>query len=77
MRGGRGIETQPTAPSAHSQADQVECVSLTLMFPDEACYGAFAANRRPRFEPRAKWPRGSRCARPWALVRGSPGAKLS
>ena len=44
--------------------------------PDEACYGAFAANRRPRFEPRAKWPRASPCARPWALVRGSPGAKL-
>ena len=32
MRGGRGIETQLTAPSARSQADQVECVSLTLMF---------------------------------------------
>jgi hypothetical protein len=44
--------------------------------PDEVYYGTFAANRRPRFEPRAKWPRGSPCARPWALVRGSPGAKL-
>ncbi len=24
-----------------------------------------------------EWPRGSPCARPWALVRGSPGAKLT
>jgi hypothetical protein len=37
----------------------------------------FPANRRPRFEPRNRWKRGSPCAKPWALVRGSPGAKLS
>jgi putative transposase len=42
--------------------------------PDEVYHGAFAANRKPRFEPRARWPRGSPCARPWALVRGRPGA---
>ena len=36
--------------------------------PDEAYYGHFPANRRPRFEPRSHWPRGSPCARPWALV---------
>ena len=38
--------------------------------------GAFPANRKPRLEPRERWLRGSPCARPWALVRGSPGAKL-
>ena len=44
--------------------------------PDEAYRGAFPANRRPRFEPRARWPRGSPCARPHALVRGTPGVRL-
>ena len=45
--------------------------------PDEAYHRRFPANRRPRFEPRSRWPRGSPCAKPWALVRGSPGAKLT
>ena len=45
--------------------------------PDEVCNGCYPANRKPRFEPRSRWPRGSPCARPWALVRGSPGAKLT
>ena len=45
--------------------------------PDEAYHGRFPANRKPRFEPRSRWPRGSPCAKPWALVRGSPGAKLT
>ena len=44
--------------------------------PNEVYRGHFPANRKPRFEPRPNWPRGSPCARPWALVRGSPGAKL-
>ncbi len=44
--------------------------------PDEAYYGHYAANRKPRCEPRAAWPRGSPCARPWALVRGKPGVRL-
>jgi hypothetical protein len=45
--------------------------------PDEVHYGRFPANRKPWFEPRSRWPRGSPCARPWALVRGSPGAKFT
>jgi putative transposase len=45
--------------------------------PDELYHGRFPANRKPRFEPRSCWPRGSPCAKPWALVRGSPGAKLT
>jgi hypothetical protein len=44
--------------------------------PDEVYHGSYPANRKPRFEPRAAWPRESPCARPWALVRGSPGARL-
>jgi transposase InsO family protein len=44
--------------------------------PDEVYHGRFAANRKPRLEPRSRWPRHSPCARPWALVRGSPGTRL-
>lgn len=45
--------------------------------PNEVYFHTFPANRRPRFESRSTWPRGSPCAKPWALVRGSPGAKLT
>ena len=45
--------------------------------PDEAYFRKFPANRKPRHEPRKDWPRGSPCARPWALVRGKPGAELT
>jgi hypothetical protein len=44
--------------------------------PNEVYCRRFPANRRPRFEPRSRWPRGSRCARPWALARNGPGAPL-
>ena len=45
--------------------------------PDEVYHRKYPANRKPRREPRAAWPRGSLCARPWALVRGNPGAELT
>ena len=45
--------------------------------PNEVYDRHYPANRKPRFEPRSRWPRGSACAKPWALVRGSPGAKLT
>jgi hypothetical protein len=45
--------------------------------PRPTPHGEFPANRRPRLEPRDCWPRGSPCSKPWALVRGSPGAMLS
>jgi hypothetical protein len=45
--------------------------------PDEVYYGRFPANRKPRIEPRSRWPRGSPCAGPWALVRGSPVARFT
>lgn len=44
--------------------------------PNEVYERRFPAHRKPRYEPRAKWPRGSPCAKPWALTRGSPGAVL-
>ena len=45
--------------------------------PNEVYFAKFPANRRPRFEPRSRWPCGAPCAKPWALVRGSPGAELT
>jgi len=45
--------------------------------PDEIYLGHMPAHRRPRFEPRARWPRNARCARPQAPVRGRPGVRLA
>ena len=44
--------------------------------PDEVYLKKMPAHRKPRFEPRGRWPRPSRCANPQALVRGRPGAQL-
>jgi len=44
--------------------------------PDEMYFARFPACRRPRFEPRARWPHRSSGAAPHALVRGRPGAVL-
>ena len=51
-------------------------MSLGGRTPDEVYFDRFPANRKPRFEPRARWPRGSPCAKPWALVKGKPGVCL-
>jgi transposase InsO family protein len=45
--------------------------------PNELYHDHDPANRRPRLEPREGWPRGSPCARPWALVAGKPGDRFS
>ena len=45
--------------------------------PNEVYARRFPANRRPRIEPRPRWPRGSPCARPWALVAGQPGQRFT
>jgi len=45
--------------------------------PDEIYFLRLPAHRRPRFEPRARWPRNARCARPQAPVRGRPGVNLA
>jgi len=44
--------------------------------PEERYRHIPAACRRPRFEPRPRWPTDSRCATPEAKVRGEPGARL-
>jgi len=44
--------------------------------PDEVYYPRRPACRTPRFEPRPRWPRGSRCASPPTLVRDQPGVEL-
>jgi putative transposase len=44
--------------------------------PDEIYFGGMPVCRKPRFEPRARGPRRSPCARPQALVRGRPGIRL-
>jgi len=48
--------------------------SLDGATPDEVHDDLRPANRLPRIEPRAKWPRPSPCAAPQALVAGQPGA---
>jgi transposase InsO family protein len=44
--------------------------------PNEVYFQRHPANRRPRFETRNRWPRGSPCAAPWALARAKPGARV-
>ena len=44
--------------------------------PDEVYNHRRPACWSPRFEPRARWPRRSRCAAPQVLVRGQPGVEL-
>jgi putative transposase len=44
--------------------------------PGEVYHCWRKANHAPRFEPRPRWPRRSRCAAPQVLVRGQPGVAL-
>ncbi len=44
--------------------------------PDEVYHRRHPACRYPRPEPRARWPRRSRCARPGVPIRGWPGQRL-
>lgn len=41
--------------------------------PDEVYFQLRPANRRPRIEPRKRWPRSAPCAKPRTLVAGQPG----
>jgi len=45
--------------------------------PNEVYFRLRPANRRPRIEPRKRWPRRSRCAGPNALVAGQPGDRFT
>jgi transposase InsO family protein len=51
-------------------------MTLSGATPDEVYAGRRPACRMPRWEPRTAWPRASPCARPQALVKGRPGARL-
>jgi putative transposase len=44
--------------------------------PDEVYFQQRPANRSPRFEPRALWPRSALCALPQVLVKGQPGVRI-
>jgi Integrase core domain len=45
--------------------------------PNEAYFHRRPAHRRPRWEPRPRWPRGAPCARPQVLVAGQPGRSFA
>jgi len=49
---------------------------LRAATPDEVYHHRRLACRAPRFEPRSRWPRRSRCAAPQVLIRGQPGIRL-
>jgi putative transposase len=49
---------------------------LGVRTPDEVYFRRRPACRAPRYEPRPRWPRGSPCAGPHALVRGRPGVRV-
>jgi len=44
--------------------------------PEEVYFQQRPANRSPRFEPRALWPRPAPCALPQVLVKGKPGVRI-
>ncbi len=45
--------------------------------PNEVYFGLRPANRRPRIEPRKRWPRNAPCAEPSTLVAGQPGDRFT
>lgn len=45
--------------------------------PTEVYFDQSPANHKPRIEPRPKWPRRSRCAKPQTLVAGQPGDRFT
>jgi hypothetical protein len=45
--------------------------------PNEVYFRLRPVNRRPRIEPRARWPRRSPCARPRTLIAGQPGDRFT
>lgn len=45
--------------------------------PREVYDKRFPANRKPRVEPRPRWPLGSPCARPQTLIAGKPGDRFN
>jgi len=52
-------------------------MTLAGLTPNEVYFRRRPANRRPRIEPRKRWPRGAPCARPRTLVAGQPGDRFA
>ena len=50
---------------------------LRAAIHDEVYHHRRPACQAPRFEPRSRWPRRSRCATPQVLVRGKPGVEVA
>ncbi|MCH8045773.1 MAG: transposase, partial [Planctomycetes bacterium] len=44
--------------------------------PEEVYHHRYPANRRPRIEPRQRWPRGAPCAKPQTLIAGKSGQRF-
>ena len=44
--------------------------------PNEVYFRLRPANRRPRIEPRKRWPRRAPCAGPRTLIAGRPGDRF-
>ena len=44
---------------------------------DEVYFRLRPANRRPRIEPRTRWPRSAPCAKPRTLIAGQPGDRFT
>jgi hypothetical protein len=51
--------------------------SLVGRTPNEVYFGLRPANRRPRIDPRKRWPRNSPCATPRTLLAGQPGDRFT
>jgi transposase InsO family protein len=51
--------------------------SLSGMTPNEVYHRRKPANRKPRLEPRSRFPRGSPCAEPQARVKGKCGERFN
>ncbi|MHC5058200.1 MAG: integrase core domain-containing protein [Planctomycetota bacterium] len=49
---------------------------LTCRTPDEVYFDREPAVEKPRWEPRARWPRTSGCAAPYVPVKGECGTRL-
>ena len=44
--------------------------------PEEVYHHRYSANRKPRIEPRERWPRSSPCAQPQTLIAGKRGQRI-
>jgi len=51
-------------------------MTLNGSTPDEVYRGRHPTCRYPRLEPRARWPRGARCAKPGVPICGWPGQRV-